>query len=259
MLKTEACTLSPSAQNNAVNRENLMHPIRWVPPDASAVLDVGCNAGELLCYCRALYPAMRLAGVDVNSSILEKARNYLPDADFYAGGAESLPFADASFDCVTCIEVIEHIPSDLRARALAEIRRVLRPGGRFVLRVPHAGMFTWMDAANFRFRLPKLYGKMVGEGRRDAGYAERSKDIVWHHHFTEEEMMALAGEGWEIEARRTGGLFLFPLMDIACWPFYRARRIDNAVFRALQRVMNFDLGCDYGAASYDILLVLRRQ
>jgi SAM-dependent methyltransferase len=243
---------------SAPERQNLMHPIRWVPPEAGALLDVGCNAGELLGYCRALYPEMRLAGVDVNSNILEKVREYLPGADLHTAGAESLPLPDASFDCVTCIEVLEHIPPDLRARALGEIRRVLRPGGRLVLRVPHAGAFAWMDAANFRFRLPKLYGKVIGEGRRDAGYAHGSQDVVWHHHFTEEEVMRLAGEGWQVEARRTGGLFLFPLMDIACWPFYRARQIDSAVFRALQRVMDFDLGCDYGAASYDILLVLRR-
>lgn len=258
MSNTETCALPALPKRAAPDKQNLMHPIRWVPPTAGALLDVGCNAGELLGYCRALYPEMRLAGVDVNQHILEKVRNYLPDVDLHTGGAEALPFPDASFDCVTCIEVLEHIPSNLRARALAEMRRVLRPGGRLVLRVPHAGLFAWMDAANFRFRLPKLYNKLIGAGRRDAGYAHGSEDIVWHHHFTQAEMLALAGAGWEIEARRTGGLLLFPLMDIACWPFYRARQINNAVFRALQRVMNFDLGRDYGQSSYDILLVLRR-
>jgi SAM-dependent methyltransferase len=245
--------------HNTPDRHNWMHPIRWVPNSAAAMLDVGCNAGELLGYCREIYPQMRLAGVDVNSTVLEKVRSYLPGVELHAGGAESLPFPDASFDCVTCIEVLEHIPPDLRTRALAEMRRVLRADGRLVLRVPHAGLFAWMDAANFRFRLPKLYDHVIGEGRRDAGYAGGSKDVVWHHHFKREEMMQLAGEGWEVEACRTGGLFLFPLMDIACWPFYRAKRINSAMFRALQQVMNFDLGCDYGRASYDILLVLRRR
>src|SRR5215211_5108253 len=83
-------------------KQNLMHPIRWVPPEASALLDVGCNAGELLSYCQALYPHMRLAGVDVNKGILEKVQAYLPDAELHAIGGEALPFPDASFDCVTC-------------------------------------------------------------------------------------------------------------------------------------------------------------
>jgi SAM-dependent methyltransferase len=239
-------------------KQNLMHPIRWVPPQANALLDVGCNAGELLSYCRALYPHMRLAGVDVNKGILEKVRDYLPDVELQAIGGEALPFPDSSFDCVTCIEVLEHIPSTLRVNALAEMRRVLRPGGRLVLRVPHAGLFAWLDAANFRFRLPKIYNRLIGKGRRDEGYDNGTEGVVWHHHFTQEELMELAGEGWEIDARRTGGLFLFPLMDIACWPFYRMKRINNPMFRALHRIMSFDLGCNYGKSSFDILLVLRR-
>jgi SAM-dependent methyltransferase len=236
-----------------------MHPIRWVPSDATALLDVGCNAGELLALCRALYPQMRLAGVDVNSSGIEMARNHVPDADIHLSGAESLPFPDESFDCVTCIEVLEHIPSELRARALSEMRRVLRAGGRLVLRMPHKGLFAWMDAANFRFRLPWVYNKIIKEGHRDRGYSRGSKDVVWHHHFTQEEVMRIAGEGWEIATSRSGGLFLLPLMDIASWPFYRAGRINNSAFRLLQRVMDFDIGCDYGRASYDILLMLRRR
>lgn len=247
-----------SHQSEATEKQNLMHPIRWVPSDARALLDVGCNAGELLDYCRALYPNMRLAGVDVNSSSLEKARNLLPEADIRETGAQSLPFADESFDCVTCVEVLEHIPSKLRTQALSEMRRVLRTGGRLVLRVPHAGFFAWMDAANFRFRLPWVYNKVIKEGRRDAGYAHGSEDVVWHYHFTEKEIFELAGEGWKVEASRTGGLFLLPLMDIACWPFYRARRINSSMFRMLQRVMDFDIGCDYGRASYDILFALRK-
>jgi SAM-dependent methyltransferase len=236
-----------------------MHPIRWIPAEAEALLDVGCNVGELLSYCRELYPQMQLAGVDVNRVALGIARERLPEADIQAVGAEELPFSNASFDCVTCIEVLEHIPTRLRARALAEMRRVLCPGGRLVLRVPHAGMFAWLDAANFRFRMPWLYHTLLKKGRRDAGYENGSDSVVWHHHFTLDELLNLLGSGWTLEASRTGGLLLFPLFDIACWPFYRLRRIHNGLFRALQRGMNFDIGIDYGTASYDILLVLRRE
>ena len=154
---------------------NWMHPIRWVPPDAADLLDVGCNVGELLISCSDLFPTMRLAGVEINADALEIARRSLPGAELRVSGAQDLPFADASFDCVTCIEVLEHIPADLRAKSLAELRRVLRPGGRLVLRVPHAGAFAFLDANNLRFRFPKLYHRFLGAARETRGMTARPR------------------------------------------------------------------------------------
>jgi SAM-dependent methyltransferase len=235
-----------------------MHPIRWIPADATSLLDIGCNAGELLSYCRTVYPGIRLSGVEINPAALEKARQNLPDADLHGTSAEKLPFPDASFDCVTCIEVLEHIPSKLRLQALAEMRRVVRRGGRLVLRVPHAGLFAFLDSNNLRFRAPRLYSALLKNGRRDAGFAGGSEDVVWHHHFTKAELHELLGDGWELESSRTGGLLLFPIADIALWPFYRLQRTNNTLYRALHRVADSDLGYDYGRASFDILMVLRR-
>jgi SAM-dependent methyltransferase len=235
-----------------------MHPIRWIPSDTASLLDVGCNVGELLCYCREFNPAMRLAGVEVNRIALEKARQSLPEAEFHLTGAQHLPFPDESFDCVTCIEVLEHIPAELRKQSLVEMQRVLRLGGRFVLRVPHAGVFAFLDSNNFRFRMPRLYKALLKQGCRDAGYSGGSTDVVWHHHFSREELEELLGDGWQIEAARTGGLLLMPLSDFALWPFYRLQRTNNALYRALHRMCDFDIGCDYGKASFDILMVLRR-
>jgi SAM-dependent methyltransferase len=240
------------------DRQNWMHPIRWIPADANSLLDVGCNVGELLRYCSAVHPAMRLFGVEVNSFALLQARKELPEAVFYEASAAELPFPDEVFDCVTCIEVLEHIPARLRQAALTEMGRVLRRGGRLVLRVPHAGLFAFLDSNNLRFRMPRLYGALLKKGRRDSGYAEGSEEVVWHHHFTRKELEGLLGKGWELESFRTGGLFLMAVADLASWPFYRLRRTNNISYRLLQRIANFDIGCDYGRASFDILMVLRR-
>ena len=47
-------------------RRNLMRPIRWIGIEAASILDVGCNAGELLALCRAVVPGARLAGIESN-------------------------------------------------------------------------------------------------------------------------------------------------------------------------------------------------
>lgn len=235
-----------------------MHPIRWIPADAKSLLDVGCNAGELLAYCKEVFPGMRLFGVEINPDAFAKAKHNLPHAVIQGTGADRLGFPTASFDCVTCIEVLEHIPGELRRKTLAEIKRVLRPGGRFVLRVPHDGLFAFLDSNNLRFRLPRLYSALLKQGRRDKGFEDGSAGVVWHHHFTMQELEILLGDGWELESSRTGGLFLIAMADIASWPLYRLRRTNNFLYRTLQRISNFDIGCDYGRASFDILLVLKK-
>ena len=249
---------SPTNGQTSQDQQNWMHPIRWIPADANSLLDVGCNVGELLSYCNAVHPTMQLSGVEINSLALVQAKEKLPFAVLEEASATNLPFPDEVFDCVTCIEVLEHIPAHLRQSALTEIGRVLRRGGRLVLRVPHAGLFAFLDSNNFRFRMPLLYRTLVKKGHRDAGYPGGSQEVVWHHHFTREELHHLLGEGWEVEDFRTGGLFLIAVSDLASWPFYRLRRTNNIIYRLLQRISNFDIGRDYGRASFDILMVLRR-
>ena len=55
--------LQVKKEHPPVESFNWMHPIRWVPPDAADLLDVGCNVGDFLMLCRDFFPSMRLAGV----------------------------------------------------------------------------------------------------------------------------------------------------------------------------------------------------
>ncbi len=235
-----------------------MHPIRWVPVEARSLLDVGCHVGAFLDHCRAFFPAIQLAGVEVDDTALELARRALPDAELHKAGAQALPFADARFDCLTCIEVLEHVPAEARRTALSEFQRVLRPGGRLVLRTPHAGAFAFLDPHNLRFRFPRTYQTFVGRGVRDDGYNDWSHGVVWHYHFSGRELLDLAGEGWRVETSRRGGLLLAPLVEMARWPFYRKGILNHPICKELDRLFDFDLGCLYGPAAYDILLVLQK-
>ncbi len=236
-----------------------MEPFHWIPEDVRSLLDVGCNVGEFLKAVRHRSPGARLAGIDINPSAVKTARAKVPDADIQLGPGYRLPFEDQSFEWVTCIEVIEHIPSEHRAMLLSEIQRVLVPGGKLVLRCPHAGTFDWLDAQNLRFRFPKLYQKLVGKGNRDSSYQEAAEELVWHHHFTQRELIELAGDGWHLDAREFGAFLLFPISDILRWPFYRRNRWDHWMARALEKTATLELGVSFGKFSYGILLLLQKQ
>ncbi len=240
-----------------------MNGLGWIRPAAgaaTALLDLGCNVGELLGAAARLYPELKLAGVDVNGTAIETARCNLAHADLRQCDGPALPFAAAAFDYVTCIEVLEHIPQAARRATLREVWRVLKPGGRLILRCPHAGVFQALDAANFRFRFPRLYRSVVRRGRRDAGYSDDSEGVVWHHHFSREELLDLVGPGFDLESERYGGLILIPLGDLMRWhAFYRLNFQRSPVLRLIDRTIAWDLGVDYGRASYTILLVMRKS
>ena len=97
------------------------------------LLDVGCGNGA---QTRLLKPlARRLFGLDIVN--INEAEGAIPGGEplFVQSGAMALPFRDGSFDIVTAFEVLEHLTDD-RA-AVAEVGRVLRPGGYFFFSVPN--------------------------------------------------------------------------------------------------------------------------
>ena len=111
------------------------------------VLDMGCGGGR---HAFALYRfgadvvafdqnADDLAEVDVMFAAMEQAGEVPAGAraQTVRGDAYDLPFPDASFDKVICAEVLEHLPRD--ERAMAELVRVLKPGGRMAVTVPRWG------------------------------------------------------------------------------------------------------------------------
>jgi SAM-dependent methyltransferase len=232
--------------------------IDLIPESASSLLDVGCNVGELLSECRRARPHMRLAGVDLSADAVKCARQAIPGGDIRTASACELPYASESFDCVTCIEVLEHIPAQSRGSALREIFRVLRPAGRLILQVPHAGLFSWLDPQNYRLRFPRLYAAVVGRGGRDHVYSA-GHEIVWHHHFSLAELLSLCGGDWKPVAMKRGGLILAPLSDAARWPFYRSGRTNSRLYHGLGMISKFDSAIDYGAASYDMTLAMERS
>jgi SAM-dependent methyltransferase len=101
------------------------------------ILDFGCGTGAFL---EHLDRFGTVSAVEADASAVAFCHTRgRTEVQLVPAGAP-LPFADASFDLVTTLDVIEHIDDDVAA--LAEMRRVLRPGGRLLVAVP-AYMFLW--------------------------------------------------------------------------------------------------------------------
>lgn len=132
-------------------------------PD-SRILDAGCGSGRMLDELRARGVVI---GVDADAGAVAATRRRGHGARLCA--IERMPFADASFDLVTCLDVIEHTPDD--RRTLGELRRVTRPGGTLVVTVPaYQALWSAHDVVNGhyrRYRMPELRA-----AAQEAG---------WHH------------------------------------------------------------------------------
>lgn len=107
----------------------------FVPP-AARVLDVGSGTGRLAADLAAGDQEREVIGVDIDSALLEAARSHvaergLGNVRFESASVTALPYADAAFDLVTCRFVLMHLPDP--GAALAEMRRVCRPGGALVV------------------------------------------------------------------------------------------------------------------------------
>lgn len=110
--------------------------------DVHAVLDFGCGAGRVLPHFRMLAPGARSTGCDVDPAAITWAARHLPDLEWVLSGAEPpLPFAGERFDLVYSISVFSHLDERLQDRWLAELRRVLVPGGIALLSIHGAYAF----------------------------------------------------------------------------------------------------------------------
>jgi SAM-dependent methyltransferase len=103
------------------------------------LLDVACGPGLLL--CAAMERGVIASGIDISAQAIELACGLLPGVDARQGNSEQLPFADGTFDAVTCVGSLERFLD--RAIALREMIRVAKPDARFVFLVRNASTIVW--------------------------------------------------------------------------------------------------------------------
>lgn len=102
------------------------------------VLDVGCGTGTLLiAAAKRVGPSGSAHGVDRSAEMLAHARRKAAaqgvTANVVKGSSDHLTFPDASFDVVFCTLMLHHLPAPMQLATVAEMRRVLRPGGQIII------------------------------------------------------------------------------------------------------------------------------
>jgi SAM-dependent methyltransferase len=179
------------------------------------VLDAGCGTGGLLAVLRGL-PGVELFGLEYDAVAAPRAAAK-SGAAVARGSINALPFADASFDAVLSADVLCHAAVD-PPTALAELHRVLRPGGLLVLNMPS---YQWLLSAHDH-RVHNTRRTTAGALRRDlaaAGFA-RVRARYWNG-----LLLPLMVVQRKVLARNKGGE---TVSDVAAFP-----PLVDATFHAL--------------------------
>ena len=191
---------------------------------ADAILDFGCGAGRVLPHVSGLAPEAACAGCDVDQAAIEWAAAHRPGPCWALSSFEPpLPFHPAAFDLVYSVSVFSHLGRGLQERWLAELARVLRPGGVALLSVHGPSAFeafrrgrvrtAWCPPAVFAreplrehdfvftpyVRSPWTVGELPGVGR-DYGLAFHGHGFIretWGRHFAVGPIAVRALTGWQ--------------------------------------------------------------
>jgi ubiquinone/menaquinone biosynthesis C-methylase UbiE len=105
--------------NDAANKRRIELTGEFISQDVKTVVDIGCGNGVFLNFLKAKNRFSKLLGVERS----ETALRYVT-TDKIQASIDKIPITDRSFDCVTCLEVLEHLPCDIYQQSLEELARV---------------------------------------------------------------------------------------------------------------------------------------
>jgi ubiquinone/menaquinone biosynthesis C-methylase UbiE len=171
------------------HHESVLRSHRWRTAENSAsfllshlapgmsLLDVGCGPGTITADLAGRLGEGTVVGIDLAEEVIELARERNPtpsgaDLSFRVGDVYELEYADETFDVVYAHQVLQHLgrPVD----ALAEMRRVLKPGGLLAVRDADFGAFAWFPADPVLDRWMEVYHQLT---RRNGAQADAGRNL----------------------------------------------------------------------------------
>lgn len=157
------------------------------------ILDIGCGVGYFLRVARER--GWDVAGLDLDKAAVDIACQH--DIDVRWEVADEMSFSDGEFDVVTLFNVIEHLPAP--QMTLKEIRRVLKPGGLFVLETP-------TDDFALKYPIRLLYRLSGGKITQPIRYLYSSRDTSGHvYRFSRETITRILEKaGFEVQKIHAG-------------------------------------------------------
>lgn len=207
-------TTSPAGQRFASDRPRLLsytgrwgRARRWLPADARRVADIGCASGYGTAALTGTGQDRRLViGLEPDASQIRQAGRQFPRLPLLRGDAGTLPIRDGAVDAVVLLDVLEHVAEP--STVIAEVRRVLRPGGYVVISVPHASPLEFLDPMNAYSALRRRWPSWPGlEALVDSATGV-------HRHFAASEVCALLGTDFRVERVARTGLGLSELLRL---------------------------------------------
>jgi len=146
-----------------------------------AVLDVGCGTGDLTLEAKKVVgPNGQVYGTDASPNMIEQAQQKSArtnaDVTFQVGLVEDIDFSENQFDVVLSSLMMHHLPDDLKRAGLAEIYRVLKPGGRLLIvdMQSTAGGSLWQRLSDFMITVHGGHTTMQDNVSRQIPFVEKA-------------------------------------------------------------------------------------
>jgi SAM-dependent methyltransferase len=198
-----------------------------IGPRGGRILEVGCGVGRFIRTISHERPDLEPHGSDLGPRSIALAAEYRDGVAYTLGSGTALPYKSESFDAVVLFDVLEHIPGDGPAWAIAEARRVLKPGGVFHSLIPcegQPGTLFWL--------LWKLH--VAGDLK------ERHGDHV--QRFTRRGIVGqIADAGFDIENVRYSMHPIGQVKDVLTYlareGWFQGMRLDNKLYKTLMTLL----------------------
>lgn len=173
-------------------------------------LDYGSYDGAVVCRLAVGGVIAHGVGLDANEEVVLRNRpNAPPNVELFATTTPGIPFPDDTFDSASVLDVIEHVVD--QDALLAELHRVLKPGGVLIVTTPRRYRLSFLDTGNWKFRFPRAHRLVVIVLHGRAYYRSRYVECRYglfgdievgkgcHEHFSIDGLAKLLGRnGFEL-------------------------------------------------------------